>query len=80
MFETLSLYLQPYKELIGSAASFVTVGQFLSGAFICKDVYKKGSTDGIPSNPFVGGFVMYDIFLIFFFFYIIQHIFIIVDY
>lgn len=56
--EHLSEILQPYKELVGSIASVVTIGQFLAGGFICKDVYKKGSTDGISSNPFVGGIVM----------------------
>lgn len=56
--ESLSLALQPHKDLIGAVASVVTIGQFLSGGFICKDIYKKGNTDGISSNPFVGGIVM----------------------
>lgn len=55
----MSILLQPYKEPVGTVAGVVTIAQFFSGAFICKDIYKKGSTDGISSNPFVGGIVMY---------------------
>lgn len=47
--------LQPYKELVGSAASIVTIAQFFSGAFVCRDIYQQKSTRGIDSTPFIGG-------------------------
>lgn len=57
--ESLSRALSPYKDLVGQVAGIVTIGQFFSGAFVCKDIYKKGSTDGTPSLPFVGGVVVW---------------------
>lgn len=56
--QALSNSLQPYKEIVGQIASIVTIGQFFSGAFVCKNIYKKGSTGEIPATPFVGGIVM----------------------
>lgn len=57
--ESLSRSLQPYKDLVSTAASIVTIGQFFSGVLICKEIYKKGSTKGVPSTPFIGGMVLY---------------------
>ncbi|KAJ8946983.1 hypothetical protein NQ318_019064 [Aromia moschata] len=56
--EALSRSLQPYKDVIGQTASVVTIGQFFSGAFVCKDIYRKGTTKGTPATPFVGGIVV----------------------
>lgn len=56
--QALSNFLQPYKEIVGQTASIVTIGQFFSGAFMCKDIYNRGSTGEIPATPFVGGIVM----------------------
>ncbi|XP_013138932.1 PREDICTED: sugar transporter SWEET1-like [Papilio polytes] len=56
--EALSDVMQPYKELVGSVAAIVTIGQMFSGSFICYDVYKQGSTRGITIAPFLGGVVM----------------------
>ena len=56
--ERLSYSLQPHKELVGNVASFITILQFFSGAVICKDIYKKKNTQGIPSTPFIGGVVL----------------------
>ncbi|KAJ8931702.1 hypothetical protein NQ314_015349 [Rhamnusium bicolor] len=56
--EALSKSLQPFKEIVGQTASIVTIGQFFSGAFVCKDIYKKKSTQGIPATPFIGGIVI----------------------
>lgn len=56
--EALSQNLQPYKDLIGQIASIVTIGQFFSGVFICKDIYKNGTTKGISAIPFIGGIVV----------------------
>ncbi|XP_050498588.1 sugar transporter SWEET1 [Diabrotica virgifera virgifera] len=53
--EALSNILQPYKNVVGQTASIVTIAQFFSGAFICKDIYKKKSTAGIQAVPFIGG-------------------------
>lgn len=53
--EGLSQVLMPYKDLVGQVASLVTIGQFFSGVFICKDIYQKKSTQGISSLAFIGG-------------------------
>ncbi|KAJ2952480.1 hypothetical protein O0L34_g6798 [Tuta absoluta] len=56
--EAISDMLQPYKELVGSVAAIVTIGQMFSGSFMCYDIYKQGSTRGVGIMPFVGGFIM----------------------
>lgn len=53
--ETLSNILQPYKNVVAQTASIVTIAQFFSGTFICKEIYQKKSTVGIPAIPFIGG-------------------------
>ncbi|XP_017778345.1 PREDICTED: sugar transporter SWEET1 [Nicrophorus vespilloides] len=56
--EALSNLLQPYKEEVGVTASVVTILQFFSGTFICYDIYKRKSTNGIGALPFIGGVVI----------------------
>lgn len=56
--DALADVLQPYKELIGSVAAIVTIGQMFSGSFLCWDIYKQGSTRGMTIIPFLGGVVM----------------------
>ncbi|KAL0841721.1 hypothetical protein ABMA28_013993 [Loxostege sticticalis] len=56
--DALADVLQPYKELIGSVAAVVTIGQMFSGSFLCWDIYKQGSTRGMTIIPFLGGVVM----------------------
>lgn len=56
--EALSEALQPHKDLVGTVASIVTIGQFFSGAFICKDIYKQQTTAGTNAVPFIGGVTM----------------------
>ncbi|CAH1156200.1 unnamed protein product [Phaedon cochleariae] len=56
--EALSQTLQPHKEFVGQVASIVTIAQFFSGVFVCKDIYKKGTTKGTPATPFIGGIVI----------------------
>ncbi|CAH2074717.1 unnamed protein product, partial [Iphiclides podalirius] len=56
--EAISDVLQPHKELVGTIAAVVTIGQMFSGSFICYDIYKQGSTRGITIAPFLGGVVM----------------------
>lgn len=53
--EALSQALQPYKELVGNVAAIVTVLQMFSGAFVCNDIRRKGSSDGFSPMPFIGG-------------------------
>lgn len=53
--EALSHALQPYKELVGNVAGIVTVLQMFSGAFVCNDIRRKGSSDGFSPMPFIGG-------------------------
>ncbi|CAG9783438.1 unnamed protein product [Diatraea saccharalis] len=56
--EALADILQPFKALIGSITSFVTIAQMFSGSFLCWDIYKQGSTRGVGIMPFLGGLVM----------------------
>ncbi|CAG9095559.1 unnamed protein product [Plutella xylostella] len=56
--EALSTLLQPYKEIVGTVAGVVTVGQMFSGSFICLDVRRQGHTRGVSIMPFIGGFIM----------------------
>ncbi|XP_028161319.1 sugar transporter SWEET1 [Ostrinia nubilalis] len=56
--DALADILQPHKELIGSIAAIVTIGQMFSGSFMCWDIYKQGSTRGVTIMPFIGGVVM----------------------
>lgn len=56
--EALSQSLQPYKELVGEVASYVTIAQFFSGVFVCRDIYKKGTSKGVSPMPFIGGVTM----------------------
>ncbi|EFA09565.2 sugar transporter SWEET1 [Tribolium castaneum] len=56
--ESLSQTLQPHKDTVGTVASYLTILQFFSGVFICRDIYKKGNTDGVNSMPFVGGIML----------------------
>ncbi|GBP43813.1 Sugar transporter SWEET1 [Eumeta japonica] len=56
--EALSGILYPYKDLIGSIAGIVTIGQMFSGTFMCYDMYKQGDTGGMGVMPFLGGFIM----------------------
>ncbi|KAL3269052.1 hypothetical protein HHI36_008135 [Cryptolaemus montrouzieri] len=53
--EMLHSILLPHKELVGKVCSIVTIAQFFSGAFLCRDIYKKKSTEGISALPFIGG-------------------------
>uniref|UniRef100_A0A182QQV9 Sugar transporter SWEET n=1 Tax=Anopheles farauti TaxID=69004 RepID=A0A182QQV9_9DIPT len=53
--EAISQALQPYKDLVGTVAGILTVGQMFSGCFVCNDIRKKGTTEGFSAMPFVGG-------------------------
>lgn len=56
--EEISKLLQPYKETVGNVAGVVTGLQMLSGAFLCNDIRKKGSTAGFSAIPFLGGLIL----------------------
>ncbi|KAH0818742.1 hypothetical protein GEV33_004049 [Tenebrio molitor] len=56
--ESAAKLLQPYKDVIGRVASFLTIAQFFSGVFICRDIQKKGNTRDVSSVPFVGGIMV----------------------
>ncbi|XP_060531745.1 sugar transporter SWEET1 [Cylas formicarius] len=53
--EVLSQSLQPYKQVIGSVAMYVTIAQFLTGGAICWEIYNKKSSKGYSATPFIGG-------------------------
>ncbi|XP_047988802.1 LOW QUALITY PROTEIN: sugar transporter SWEET1 [Leguminivora glycinivorella] len=56
--EALSNALQPYKEIVGTVAAIVTMGQMFSGVFMCWDIYKQKDTKSVPLMAFSGGLVM----------------------
>lgn len=56
--ESLALFLEPYKDLISNSAATVTYLHQLSGAVICKNIYKQKSTVGFSVLPFLAGLVM----------------------
>ncbi|XP_066997602.1 sugar transporter SWEET1 [Anabrus simplex] len=47
--------LEDYKDIVATSASVTTILQFFSGAFICKDIIKQGSTKDVSVMPFLGG-------------------------
>ncbi|KAJ1527801.1 hypothetical protein ONE63_007750 [Megalurothrips usitatus] len=47
--------LEDYKGIVGAVASVVTIAQFFSGVFVCKDIVRKGNTRNVQVAPFVGG-------------------------
>ncbi|XP_076266815.1 sugar transporter SWEET1-like [Rhynchophorus ferrugineus] len=56
--ESISQILQPYRDIVGEVASYVTIAQFFSGILLCRDIYKKGSTKGFVATPFIGGLTL----------------------
>ncbi|XP_044753681.1 sugar transporter SWEET1-like [Coccinella septempunctata] len=56
--ESLHNQLLPYKELVGSIASVVTIAQFFSGAVMCRDIHKRQTTKGVSAVPFVGAVII----------------------
>lgn len=49
------MFLEEYKGIISTAATVVTILQFLSGSDICRTIIKQGSTGDISGLPFVVG-------------------------
>ncbi|XP_051157394.1 sugar transporter SWEET1 [Leptopilina boulardi] len=50
--------LEDYKDIVGTSAAISTVGQMLAGVLICKDIYKRKSSQNIDPMPFIGGMGM----------------------
>lgn len=50
--------LEDYKDLVATAASITTIGQFFAPVFICKEIIQKGNTKDVDPMPFIGGMVM----------------------
>ncbi|KAJ6216018.1 hypothetical protein RDWZM_010518 [Blomia tropicalis] len=42
-------------DVIGILATFVTIGSFLTGILICRNIYRRRSSDEFDSFPFVAG-------------------------
>uniref|UniRef100_U5ESW2 Sugar transporter SWEET n=1 Tax=Corethrella appendiculata TaxID=1370023 RepID=U5ESW2_9DIPT len=61
--ETFTEILAPHKEIIASVAGTLTVGQMFSGAFVCNDIRKKGSTKDFSVMPFLGGIILSILFM-----------------
>lgn len=53
--ESVSQILEPYRDIVGEIATYVTIAQFFSSVPLCRDIYKKGSTKGFVATPFIGG-------------------------
>ncbi|XP_020288191.1 sugar transporter SWEET1 [Pseudomyrmex gracilis] len=49
------MVLEDYKEIVGSSAAYTTILHMLSGTLICRDIYKKGTSEGFDPMPFLGG-------------------------
>ncbi|XP_015183790.1 PREDICTED: sugar transporter SWEET1 [Polistes dominula] len=52
------MVLEEYKDIVGTCAAITTIGHMLSGTFVCKDIYKKGTSKGFDPMPFLGGIGM----------------------
>jgi solute carrier family 50 (sugar transporter) len=55
--ESLSLQLQPYKQVVETFASVVTILQIFSGVFVCFEFRARQSSSGFSVAPFLGGTV-----------------------
>lgn len=57
--------LQPYAGHVASAAMVVTTCQLLTPALLVNEIRKAKSSDKFPIAPFIGGFVLSVLFVIF---------------
>lgn len=55
---TLSVQLQPYKELVANIATTVTIIQLLTPAVLLNDIRKAKSAESFSIVPFLGGGVL----------------------
>ncbi|CAH0718730.1 unnamed protein product, partial [Brenthis ino] len=56
--EVLGDILQPYKDPVAIITRIVTMSQMFSGAFVCLEIYKQGSTKEMGIMHFLGGLMM----------------------
>ena len=54
----MSIALQPYKDTVGLAATWLTIGQMLSPMLVLNDMRKAKSTLGMPVYMFLLGLVL----------------------
>ncbi|GAB6027037.1 hypothetical protein CHUAL_013766 [Chamberlinius hualienensis] len=45
------------KDFVGNVATIVTIGLFMTGIFICKEIRRRGNTTDISPLPFLTGCV-----------------------
>lgn len=57
--------IQPYANHVATFAMVVTTGQLLSPALLVNDIRKAKSSEKFPIAPFIGGFVLSVLFVIF---------------
>lgn len=50
-----TMSLEDFKDIVATSASITTMGHMLAGTFICKDIFRKGTSQGVDPMPFVGG-------------------------
>lgn len=53
LIERLSITLQPHKNLVAQAATWLTIAQLLSPFFVLNDMRKAKSTLGMPIIMFL---------------------------
>jgi solute carrier family 50 (sugar transporter) len=56
--EALSEALQPYKDLVATSASVITIVQLLTPILLLNDIRKAKSSAGFSIVPFLGGGVL----------------------
>lgn len=57
--------LQPYGDKVATAAIVITVAQMLAPAMLINDIRKAKSAEKFPVGPFLGGFVLSVLFILF---------------
>jgi solute carrier family 50 protein (sugar transporter) len=57
--------IQPYADHVATFAMVVTTGQLLTPALLVNDIRKAKSSEKFPIAPFIGGFVLSVLFVLF---------------
>lgn len=55
---SLSETLQPYKDVVSTSASIITIVQLLTPILLLNDIRKAKSSSGFSIIPFLGGGVL----------------------
>lgn len=56
--ESFAVFLQPYKALIGTVASYASSIHRLTGVAVCYSIYKQKSSSGTSLKPFLAGSIL----------------------